>query len=58
MPLHSSIFEDQVVAARARMLQISETLGDDYQNAAAPVVQEQLAKAGIRLAALLNSIWH
>jgi hypothetical protein len=36
---------------------IDESLGADYQSTAAPVVQEQLAKAGIRLAALLNSIW-
>jgi hypothetical protein len=41
----------------ARMLSLGENLGDEYQNAAAPVAQEQLAKAGIRLAALLNSLW-
>jgi len=40
-----------------RMLELDERLGDDYENATAPVVQEQLAKAGVRLAALLNSIW-
>ncbi|MGA2511269.1 MAG: S1/P1 nuclease [Candidatus Acidiferrales bacterium] len=44
-------------ASRAAMSQLDEKLGDDYQNAAAPVAQEQLAKAGVRLAALLNSIW-
>jgi len=41
---------------RVGMPQLDESLGDDYQNAAAPVVQEQLAKAGTRLAALLNSL--
>ncbi len=41
----------------SRMLRLDERLGDDYERAAAPVVQEQLAKAGIRLAALLNSLW-
>jgi hypothetical protein len=41
----------------ARMLRLDERLADDYQNAAVPVAQEQLAKAGIRLAALLNSLW-
>lgn len=41
----------------ARMLRLNERLGNDYQNAAAPAAQEQLAKAGIRLAALLNSLW-
>ena len=40
-----------------RMLRLDERLGDDYENSSAPVVQEQLAKAGARLAALLNSIW-
>ncbi len=40
-----------------RMLRLNENLGSEYQDAAAPVVREQLAKAGIRLAALLNSIW-
>jgi nuclease S1 len=39
-----------------RMLQLSEDLEGDYQSATAPVVQEQLVKAGIRLAAVLNSI--
>jgi len=40
-----------------RMLRLNENLGTEYQGAAAPVVREQLAKAGIRLAVLLNSIW-
>ena len=40
-----------------RMLELNEDLEDDYQSAAAPVVEEQLAKAGSRLAALLNSLW-
>jgi S1/P1 Nuclease len=41
----------------ARMLRLDELLGEDYENATAPLVQQQLAKAGARLAALLNSIW-
>ena len=44
-------------AAHAHMLKIDENLSDSYQDAAAPVVEEQLAKAGARLAALLNSLW-
>ncbi|HEY4708826.1 MAG TPA: S1/P1 nuclease [Candidatus Acidoferrales bacterium] len=40
-----------------RMLALDEKLGAEYQDAADPVVREQLVKAGIRLAALLNSIW-
>jgi hypothetical protein len=33
------------------------TAGDAYQKAAAPVVEEQLAKAGFRLAEILNTLW-
>jgi S1/P1 Nuclease len=40
-----------------RMSHLNENLEADYQDAAAPVAQEQLAKAGIRLAVLLNSVW-
>jgi hypothetical protein len=36
-------------------LHISE--GEAYEKAAAPVVEEQLAKAGYRLAELLNILW-
>jgi hypothetical protein len=41
----------------ARMLALHENLEQSYQDATAPVVQQQLAKAGARLAALLNDIW-
>jgi hypothetical protein len=41
----------------SRMLRLHEDLGPRYQSAAAPVVDEQLVKAGVRLAALLNSLW-
>lgn len=43
--------------AGLRMLRRKENLGDAYQSATAPVVQQQLAKAGARLAAILNSLW-
>jgi hypothetical protein len=49
---------DGDAAARDRISKIDENLADDYQRAAAPVVEEQLAKAAARLAALLNSLWH
>ncbi|HVB87330.1 MAG TPA: S1/P1 nuclease [Candidatus Dormibacteraeota bacterium] len=39
------------------MLGYHEDLGAAYEAAAAPVVQLQLARAGARLAAVLNSIW-
>jgi hypothetical protein len=45
------------VADRAKMPAIDENLAEDYLEAATPVVQEQLAKAGARLAAFLNSLW-
>jgi hypothetical protein len=38
-----------------RMADLHIVLGDRYDSANRPVVEEQLAKAGIRLAALLNS---
>jgi hypothetical protein len=50
-----SCADDDHISTRA--LHLNENLGSEYQDAAAPVVREQLAKAGIRLAALLNSIW-
>jgi S1/P1 Nuclease len=40
-----------------RMLNLQEQIGDAYESPAESVVQEQLAKAGARLAAVLNSLW-
>lgn len=39
-----------------RMLDLHEDLESRYETSATPVVEEQLAKAGLRLAALLDSI--
>lgn len=36
---------------------LNETLKQPYEDAARPVIEEQLAKAGTRLAMLLNSVW-
>jgi hypothetical protein len=41
----------------ARMLKLNERLEQPYQDLAAPVVKEQIAKAGARLALLLNELW-
>jgi hypothetical protein len=41
----------------ARILKLDERLEQPYQDAAAPVLQEQIAKAGARLALLLNQLW-
>jgi hypothetical protein len=40
-----------------RMLALHEQVDEKYQAAAEPVVQQQLVKAGIRLAMLLNNLW-
>jgi hypothetical protein len=39
------------------MAAFDEVLGQPYQQAAQPVIQEQLTKAGTRLAMLLNQVW-
>jgi len=39
------------------MLKLNERLEQPYQDAAAPVVRQQVAKAGARLALLLNRVW-
>jgi hypothetical protein len=36
---------------------LDETAGADFINAAKPVIEKQLALAGARLAAILNTIW-
>jgi hypothetical protein len=43
--------------ASARMLKLNERLEQPYQDVAARVVQEQIAKAGARLALVLNQLW-
>jgi nuclease S1 len=40
-----------------RMLKLNERIEDPYQNMAAPIVRQQVAKAGARLALLLNQLW-
>jgi hypothetical protein len=40
-----------------RMLKLHEQIGDGYESVAEAAVQEQLAKAGVRLAVVLNSLW-
>ena len=41
----------------ARYLKLNEDVGDKYSAEARPVIREQLAKAGARLAYILNDIW-
>jgi S1/P1 Nuclease len=40
-----------------RMLKLHEEIGEQYEDAAESVIQVQFAKAGARLAAMLNSLW-
>jgi hypothetical protein len=47
--------EDNDIAGR--MLALKITASSAYQSAAAPVVEKQLAKAGARLARILNDVW-
>jgi hypothetical protein len=41
----------------ARMLKLNEHLANPYQDMAAPIVRQQVAKGGARLATLLNQLW-
>ena len=40
-----------------RLFKLHEQLGSSYDTAADGAIQEQLTKAGVRLAAVLNSVW-
>jgi len=51
----SSCADDDHISTR--MLNLNEQIGQPYQDTAAPVVKQQIAKAGARLALLLNQLW-
>ena len=53
-PVKSCVNDNHV---SARMLKLNERLEQPYQDVAARVVQEQIAKAGARLALVLNQLW-
>jgi mevalonate kinase len=40
-----------------RMLKLHERVSQPYADAVWPTIEEQVAKAGIRLAMILNQIW-
>ena len=50
-----SCSDDNHVAQR--LLKLDEQVSEPYQDAVAPVIEQQIAKAGIRLAMILNQIW-
>jgi hypothetical protein len=41
-----------------RMLDLDETVNQSYVDTVKPVIEGQLARAGTRLAVILNQIWH
>ncbi len=53
-PVNTCAEDDHI---STRMLKLDEQLGQKYEDAVEPVVEEQLAKAGARMAAVLNSLW-
>jgi S1/P1 Nuclease len=53
-PVNSCADDDHI---SLRMLKLNEQIGEQYQRAAEAAIQQQLAKAGARLAAVLNSLW-
>jgi len=40
------------------MLDLDETVNQPYVDTVKPVIEGQLARAGTRLAVILNQIWH
>ncbi len=63
-PLPAKIAEDanphtlkNCVGVSNGFFQLHELANDDYVKQAQPIVKEQLARAGARLAATLNSVW-
>jgi hypothetical protein len=52
--VHSCADDEHV---STRLLKLHEQLGDAYVTTAEATIQEQLAKAGVRLADVLNSLW-
>jgi hypothetical protein len=64
LPVHIPVEAPQPVKSCAednhvseRNLKLNEHLEAPYQDIAAPIVREQVAKAGARLAMLLNQLW-
>jgi nuclease S1 len=53
--VHSCAGDDHI---SARMFKLHEQLGNAYVTAAEAAIQKQLARAGARLADVLNSLWH
>jgi hypothetical protein len=57
IPIASPQRSTQCREVSQKMRALHERLGQRYQDVAAPVIEEQLAKAGVRLAMVLNRLW-
>ena len=57
LPVESSQRQSRCADVARRILPLHERLGQRYQDAAVPVIEEQLAKGGVRLAMVLNQVW-
>jgi len=57
IPIASSRRGVQCGEVSQKMLALHERLGQRYQDAATPIIEEQLSKAGVRLAMVLNRLW-
>jgi len=55
VPVSSCADDDNVLQ---RMLDLDESVNQKYVDLAKPVIEGQLARAGTRLAVILNQIWH
>jgi hypothetical protein len=53
-PMKSCIDDNHI---SARMLNLHERVSQQYVDAVAPTINERIAKAGVRLAMILNQIW-
>jgi hypothetical protein len=53
-PTKSCVDDDHV---STRLLKLHEQVSQQYVDAVAPTIDEQIAKAGVRLAMILNQIW-
>jgi len=57
IPLEASSAPTDCNAENAKIYAMRVQLGEDYLDKAIPVIDQELAKAGYRLAAMLNAIW-
>ena len=57
IPVETPTSADVCAAETQKVQELGLRIGDDYQHAAMPVIEMQVARAGYRLAGMLNTIW-